>query len=86
MYNKCTMNDDQFTKLFKYIQDFRQDVDTRFNKVDERFDRLEQAIDSYAAQADRYFAEMAALSHKVDRLERQIQFLAKKAGVNLESL
>lgn len=38
---------------------------------------------------DTYAAEMAAMQHKIDRLERMIDYLAKKAGVSravLESL
>jgi hypothetical protein len=39
------MSDDQFTKLFKYMQEFRQDVGDRFGEVDKRFDDLTNLID-----------------------------------------
>ncbi len=38
------MSDDQFAKLFKYIEEFRNDVDSRFVRVDERIDRLEKVL------------------------------------------
>ncbi len=34
------MSEDQFTKLFLYMQEFRQEVDGRFNEHDKRFDDL----------------------------------------------
>ena len=48
------MSEDQFTKLFKYIQEFRGEVDERFEAVDNRFDRLEKIIDGYASKSDIY--------------------------------
>ncbi|MFZ1258665.1 MAG: hypothetical protein WAQ25_04310 [Candidatus Saccharimonas sp.] len=35
---------------------------------------------------DTYAAEIAAMQHKIDRLERMIQYLATKAGVTLSTL
>lgn len=80
------MQEDQFTKLFKYIQEFRQEVDSRFNAQDRRFDDLTNLIDGYAARLDTYAQEMAAIDHKVSRLEKYIQVLADKAGVDLDSI
>ncbi len=77
------MNDDQFTKLFKYIEDFRKDVDSRFDQVDERIDRLEKVVDAYARKADMYFQEMAALGSKVDRLEKALKEVIAETGVKV---
>ena len=79
------MAEDEFMKLFKYMQ-------TEFKKVNDRLDNtatkdsvelLTQAVDAYAKKADDYFQEMVMLSHKVDRMERWIQEIADKTGVKL---
>ena len=48
--------------------------------------RMENLIDGYAAKLDNYAAEMAAMQHKIDRLERMIDYLAEKAGVSKQTL
>ena len=80
------MSEDQFTKLFKYMQEFRQDVDGRFGEVDKHFDDLTNLIDGYAGKIDSYAPEMAAMDHKISRLEKYIQVLADKAGVDLDRI
>lgn len=82
------MSDDQFTKLFRYVEETRTEVreikETMATKDDIR--RLESLIDGYAAKLDTYAAEMAAMQHKIDRLERYITFLADKVGVDRKVL
>jgi len=80
------MSEDQFTKLFKYIEKRFDGVDMRFEKVDRRFDHLEDIIDAYAGKLDTYVQEMAAMQFKLNRLERYIEVLAEKAGVNLDAI
>lgn len=77
------MSEDQFTKLFEYIEEFRHDVDSRFDQVDERIDRLERVVDAYAHKADTYFQEMAALGSKVDRLEKALKEVIAATGVKV---
>jgi len=59
------MSEDQFTKLFKFIQEGFSDVDKRFDKLethmDERFDFLTNIIDGYAGKLETYAQEMAAI-------------------------
>lgn len=82
------MNDDQFMKLYKFITD----VDEKLNSVMENMAtkddirRLESVIDSYAAKIDDYAKEMAVMQHKIDRLERMIHYLADKAGIPRDTL
>jgi hypothetical protein len=45
------MSQDQFAKLFKYMQAFRQEVDGSFSEVDKRFDDFTNLIDGYADKA-----------------------------------
>lgn len=82
------MNDDQFMKLFKYIEETRTEVREIREKMATKDDarRLEGVIDGYAAKIDTYAMEMAAMQHKVNRLERMILFLADKANVPRDQL
>lgn len=82
--------DKDLSELIKYL-------DEKFSNVSDKLDNLQKtkaekvdlnnlidAVDAYAKKADTYFQEMVALSHKVDRLEKQIHQIAKKVGINLE--
>lgn len=80
------MTEDQFTKLFKYMEKGFSDIDKRFEMVDKRFDLLTNIIDGYAGKIDTYAQEMAAMDHKINRLEKYIQVLADKAGVDLDRI
>jgi hypothetical protein len=80
------MNDDNFMKLFKYMEEFRSEVGDRFDASDKRFDDLYGVIDGYAEKIDTYAQEMAAMDHKLRRLEKYIQVLADKAGVDLDTV
>lgn len=82
------MTEDQFTKLFKYISsiDHKLDdvIETMATKDDIR--QLQTVIDGYAAKIDDYAKEMAAMQHKIDRLERMIHYLANQANIPIEKL
>jgi len=80
------MSEDQFTKLFKYMEKGFENVDKRFEAVDKRFDTLTILIDGYAGKIDTYAQEMAFMDHKINRLEKYIQVLADKAGVDLSTI
>lgn len=73
-------------------------VDERIGHIEDKLERLEEtkadkadinnllnAVDAYAKKADTYFQEMAALTSKMNRLERWIQEVADKVGVELKS-
>ena len=59
-------------------------VKADFDELKQMFVDLQTSVDSYAKKADTYFQEMAALSNKVNRIEKWVQLLADKAGVKLE--
>lgn len=79
------MSDDQFTKLFKYIQDFRKEVDGSFDDVSKRFNETQSQIDGLAGLIRDYQQEMLMLAHKIDRLEQWIHKIAEATGVKLNS-
>lgn len=79
------MSQDEFTKLFKYMQKEFANVHERFDKVDERIDTLTNTVDAYAKQSETYMQEMLALGRKVDRLEEWILKVAEATGVKLSA-
>jgi len=91
---KFTRIDERFENIdqkFTRIDERFENIDQKFTRIDERFDEikkdfidLQSSVDAYAKKADAYFQEMVMLSHKVDRLERWIQQVAKATGVRLE--
>lgn len=79
------MSEDEFTKLFKYIQKEFKQVNDRLGQTatKEELNRLTNSVDAYAKQAETYMQEMLALGHKVDRLEQWIMKVAETTGVKL---
>ena len=77
------MSDDQFTKLFKYIQDFKQDVDTKFEEVKRDQADIRAAIGELSAQVRDYHNEMTLSSNQLNRLRDAILQIAKETGVKL---
>jgi uncharacterized coiled-coil DUF342 family protein len=57
------MSDDQFTKLFRYIEEFRSDVDRRFEEEKREHADIRAAIAELSAQVRDYHHEMISLSH-----------------------
>lgn len=77
------MSDDQFSKLFKYMQQEFKKIDERFNDTNLKIDQYANAVDAYAKQTEIYMQEMLALGNKVDRLEQWIHKIAEATGVKL---
>lgn len=80
------MSDNQFSKIYRYIQEQFKNIDNRFDSVDNRFDLLTSVIHGYAGKIDVYAQEMAAMEHKINRLEKYVQVLDDKAGVDLDAI
>ena len=82
------MSEDQFTKLFKYVQEQFALVN---EKLDEKasqssLDKLTNTLDGFVARIDHYETELAARDHKIARLERWIEEIAKQTGVKLPNV
>lgn len=80
------MSEDQFTKLFKYMEKRFDHVDRQFNVQDKKIDDLSGAVAELAGQIRDYHQEMILLARKVDRMERWIHEIAKQTGVKLSEV
>lgn len=83
MWYDLSMSQDEFTKLFKYIEKRFDAVDSRFDAQDAKIDNLTGAIADLGGQIRDYHQEMILLARKVDRMERWIHEIAKQTGVKL---
>ncbi len=82
------MSEDEFTKLFKYVESFRAEMN---QKIDEKasqasLDRLMSSIDGFVARIDKYETELAARDAQFERLLDWARKVSKKTGIPLESL
>lgn len=82
------MNDDQFTKLFAYMQD-------EFNKVGEKLDQkasqasvehLINTIDSFVKRLDDSETEQSARDLQFNRLLEWARDVSKKTGIPIRDL
>lgn len=82
------MNDDQFTKLFKYIEDFRSEVNT---KLDEKasqasLEQLVSTIDGFVKRIDNNEIEQASRDMQFERLLEWARKVSDKTGIPLREL
>ncbi len=77
------MSEDQFTKLFKYMEEFRSDVNKRFEEAATDRADIRGAIAELSAQVRDYHNEMKFMSHLLDKLRDAILQIAKETGVKL---
>ena len=77
------MSDDQFTKLFKYMEKRFNDVDARFEATASRsqLERLQVAVDRIVSRLDTDDTERAALTSQIDRHEVALRRVTKKLGM-----
>ena len=78
------MNEDQFTKLFSYIE-------TRFDIVDKKFEEAKKdnknlmgAVAELAAQVRDYHNESIFLNKHIDKLTEAIKQIASETGIKLK--
>lgn len=79
------MSEDQFTKLFKHMEKrfdiIEAKLDTKASQLS--VDNFTNTMDTFIKRIDHLESEMAARDHKIDRLERWIEEIAKQTGVKL---
>ncbi len=78
------MSDDQFTKLFKYVEKRFNTTDSKFEEA--RLDRadIRMAIAELSAQVRDYHNEMKFMSHQLDKLRDAILQIAQETGIKLK--
>lgn len=87
--------DQRLEKIDKQLEQIAKAVVTGFANADKNVDDVRddikkqidiyaRAVDAYAKQAKAYMQKMLALGAKVDRLERQIEQIAKHLHLKLE--
>ena len=65
-------------------QDARLDrIEARLDKLEASHSRLMDTIDGFIKRIDEYETELVARDHKIQRLERWIEQIAEKTGVEL---
>ncbi|MCA9338704.1 hypothetical protein KC949_04050, partial [Candidatus Saccharibacteria bacterium] len=79
---------EQYTKLFKYIEDFRSEVNEKLDQKADKsdLDRLISTMDSYFGRLEDHDVEQAARDAKFARLLDWAREVSKKTGVPLPEL
>lgn len=82
------MSDDQFAKLFKYMQEGFAGVNERLEKMatQESLDRLTNTIDSFVKRLDEFEVEQGARDSQFEKLLEWAREVSKKTGVPLKDL
>jgi uncharacterized coiled-coil DUF342 family protein len=79
------MSDDQFSKLFKYVQKRFDDVDKKFDDAHQDRADIRGAIGELSAQVKDYHNEMTFSSHQLNKLRDAILQIAQETGVKLKT-
>ncbi len=67
------MSDDQFTRLFKYMERRFNDVDKKFEKVDHDIADVRGSVAELSARVEDYHTEVLVLSHQFDELRSSLK-------------
>jgi len=69
--------------LFEYLDEFRSEVNTRFDKLEGKVDSLQTAVDNLALMVKGFQEEMIANRRRIDILEEWAKKVAEKTGIPL---
>lgn len=78
------MSEDQFTKLFKYMEKRFDEMNERFDKTDREISDLRGAVAELSAQVRDYHNESIFLGRHVDKLTEAIKQIAAETGIKLK--
>jgi predicted nuclease with TOPRIM domain len=78
------MSQDEFKKLFKYIQEFREEVKAENVELLNSINQLTNTIDRFIKRLDDIETDNTARDAQIARIERWIEQIAQKTGVKLE--
>lgn len=81
------MSHDEYTKLYKYMQQKFDEIDARFENLDQkfehRFDQIYGALDAFIKKQETQEQEQTAISSQLNRHDRWIKALATKTDTQL---
>jgi hypothetical protein len=77
------MSEDQFTKLFTYMQDQFKELRSEMGDMHADIQRVYEVVDSVLKNQETDQQERLIVSHQLDRHEGWIKQLAKKAETRL---
>ncbi|MCA9339138.1 hypothetical protein KC939_02220 [Candidatus Saccharibacteria bacterium] len=82
------MSEDQFTKLFKHMNQRFDAVESRLEKTasQDSLDRLTSTIDAFMKRLDAQETELAAHKSQMDKLLVWARKVSEKTGIPLENL
>jgi hypothetical protein len=82
------MSEDEFTKLFKYVQGIDHKIDALAENVStkESMNNLMNTLDAFLKRLDSSEVDMAARDRQFDRLVEWARKVSEKTGVPLENL
>jgi frataxin-like iron-binding protein CyaY len=78
------MSDDQFTKLFKYMQAEFAKVNQRLDKSDARFDQVMTGLDAVLKSQETDEQERLVANRQLDQHEDWIVRAAEQLGLSYE--
>jgi FKBP-type peptidyl-prolyl cis-trans isomerase (trigger factor) len=82
------MNDEQFTKLFKYVEDFRTEVNQKLDQKASQatLEHLITTINGFVKRLEDNEIEQSARDLQVDRLLDWARNVSKKTGIPFKNL
>jgi hypothetical protein len=83
-HNWSTMSDDQFTKLFKYMQQMRIEINEEFHGLHQDIERIYDLIDGLLKRSETDYQERLAMGNQLDRPEHWINRAATKLRVKYD--
>lgn len=82
------MDDDQFAKLFRYIEEFRSEMNTRLDEKASQasMDQLVNTIDGFVKRIDNNEIEQASRDMQFERLLEWARKVSEKTGIPIKDL
>ncbi|HSX29390.1 MAG TPA: hypothetical protein VLE73_02410 [Candidatus Saccharimonadales bacterium] len=79
------MSNDQFSKLFTYMQTIKADIDAVETRLKTDINRVYNLVDADLKQREIDEQERLATNHQLDRHQRWLQELARKTDTRLST-
>lgn len=82
------MSEDQFIKLFRYVEEFRTEINAKLDEKasQDSLDKLTNTIDSFVKRLDDNEIEQASRDMQFSRLLEWARQVSKKTGIPLKDL